>query len=113
MNLFYFGPPPNQLFGCYHQPETTAERDCAIVLCYPVAPEYARTHRAVRHLAIRLSKAGFPVLRFDYSGNGDSGGESDKVELGHWLNDLSTAIDEVRRQSGRRRICIIGLRLGA
>ena len=52
-----------------------------MVLCYPGGQEYIRSRRAFRQLAIRLSSAGFPVLRFDYHGCGDSSGDDDEGKI--------------------------------
>src|SRR5437773_7734152 len=69
---FYFGSPDKLLFGCYHEPSLERRRKCAVVVCQPVGHEYINSHRALRQLAARLCDAGFPVLRFDYYGCGDS-----------------------------------------
>ena len=69
---FFFGNPGSPLYGSYESPSASVRRDCGIVLCYPLMAEYLRSHRAFRQLAVRLAEAGFPVLRFDYFGSGDS-----------------------------------------
>jgi len=109
----YFGAADQQLFGCYHDPEPARRRRSAIVICQPIGHEYINCHRALRQLAIRLCEAGFPVLRFDYYGCGDSSGNTEAGTIPQWLHDISTAIEEVKRRSNLDRLCIIGLRLGA
>jgi uncharacterized protein len=74
--------------------------------------EYIQSHRALRQLATRLSNVGFPVLRFDFYGCGDSGGACEQGQLGQWLTDISTAIGAIRRRCGVMKVCLIGLRLG-
>ena len=67
-----------------------------------------------RHLAERLARAGFAVLRFDWHGTGDSSGddyESNRVAT--WLSDLNAAIEELKRRSGVERPALVGLRAGA
>lgn len=113
MEPFYFGTSKQSLFGIYHAPNTRLARDCAAVLCYPMGQEYIRSHRAYRELSLRLSRAGFPVLRFDFYGCGDSAGECEQGHLGHWVEDVGAAVSEMRRRSGRSKIGLIGLRLGA
>lgn len=108
----YFGIPSKPLFGCYHIPQSGPTRDCGVVLCYPMGQEYIRSHRAFRQLAVRLADVGFPVLRFDFYGCGDSSGDCDQGEIHQWLTDLSTAVDEIRRRCGFVKICLVGLRLG-
>jgi alpha-beta hydrolase superfamily lysophospholipase len=77
-----------------------------------MAREYLLAHRSYRQLASRLAENGFPVLRFDFYGCGDSNGTSEEGSLGQWLSDISTAINEMRSRSGTRRLCLVGLRLG-
>ncbi len=113
LDPFYFGPPARPLFGCYHPPKGVNARDCVVVLCYPAWREYMRAHRSCRQTANRLSQAGYPVLRFDYSGSGDSAGESEQGNVDQWLDEISTAISEAQRRSGRSRVSLMGLRFGA
>jgi pimeloyl-ACP methyl ester carboxylesterase/acyl carrier protein len=110
---FYFGVSNKHLFGCYHAPQSGPARDCAVALCYPMGAEYIRSHRAYHQLATHLARAGFPVLRFDFLGCGDSAGEAEEGGLSQWLSDIATAIGEVKERSGLQQICLIGLRLGA
>jgi len=108
----FFGPA-GSLFGIYHPPGRSPQRPVAIVLCYPAGHEALRMHRSFRNLATWLARTGFPVLRFDYSGSGDSAGEGTDATLEAWQDDLQAAIDEVRRRSGATRVAIAGQRLGA
>jgi pimeloyl-ACP methyl ester carboxylesterase len=75
--------------------------------------EYVLAHRAYRRLAVLLSNAGFPTLRFDLYGCGDSGGEFEQAGIRQWLTDVSTAIDEVKARCSFPGICLVGFRLGA
>ncbi|HEX2905361.1 MAG TPA: alpha/beta hydrolase [Phototrophicaceae bacterium] len=113
VEVFYFGPPDQSLFGIYHLPPPGLTRTSAILLCPPLQQEYQRCHRAYRQLAVRLAKAGFPVLRFDYYGTGDSSGDEAVMGLGQWLADVQAAADELKKRSRRERVVLIGLRLGA
>jgi pimeloyl-ACP methyl ester carboxylesterase len=75
--------------------------------------EYQRAYRGLRQLAQTLTYSGFPVLRFDYSGTGDSGGDSRLVNLDYWIEDTQFAARELRAASGAENLCLIGLRFGA
>lgn len=110
---FYFGPADKQLFGCYHESSAGAQRSCAVVICQPMGHEYIYCHRALRQLAIRLSESGFPVLRFDFYGCGDSAGNAQDATVAQWLLDLSNAIGEVRMRTKVAHVCLMGIRLGA
>jgi pimeloyl-ACP methyl ester carboxylesterase len=109
---FFFGPAERQLYGCYHQPAEPA-RDCGVLICYPIWQEYSRSHRACFNLAQSLAKAGFPVLRFDYFGTGDSAGDTHQLDLQDWQASILAAIDELQDRSGVDIISLVGLRLGA
>lgn len=111
--MFYFGPTTRQLYGVLHESQTYAQREHGIVLCYPFGNEYPRSHRAFRQLALQLARQGFPVLRFDYGGTGDSVGEPTGNGLLDWRLDIAAAVTELIERTGVERICIAGLRLGA
>ncbi len=68
-----------------HWPQTRVSKTCGVVIAPAVGAEYFRSHWAVRRLADQLSRAGFPVLRFDYQGIGDSTGDVSQVgSLATW-----------------------------
>jgi pimeloyl-ACP methyl ester carboxylesterase len=109
----HFGDPAGPLFGLYHAPRVPPRRDVGVVLCYPMAEEYLRIHRSFRQLALRLAAAGFPALRFDYYGCGDSSGAREEGHMRRWLRDIDTAVAEVRARGNVSSVCLVGLRLGA
>lgn len=113
MQPFFFGTSREQLFGVYHAPEARAMRNAAVVLCHPLGHEYLRAHRAFRNLAVALAGQGFHVLRFDYFGSGDSGGDPRQTTVERCLSDLACAIDELKDISGASKVSLIGLRFGA
>ncbi len=112
MDFFYFGQD-DRLFGSYVPESGTAAPRAAVVLCYPFGQEYMRAHKAFRQVAVLLSRRGLPVLRFDYSGTGDSAGDGTAATLEEWTADVGAAIEEVRRRSGATQVRLGGLRLGA
>ena len=112
MKAFYFGPH-SDLFGVYETPPAPSRPPRAVVACYPIAQEGVRAHRAFRQLALRLARSGTHTLRFDYYGSGDSLGESDESSADRWVQDIASAIDELKALSGATRVALIGLRLGA
>jgi pimeloyl-ACP methyl ester carboxylesterase len=72
-----------------------------------------RAHRAFRQLAMLLSKAGFPVLRFDYFATGDSGGAGEEGDVARWVTDVGMAIDELKDMASVPKVSLVGLRVGA
>jgi pimeloyl-ACP methyl ester carboxylesterase len=108
----FFGDESLRLYGCLHPP-VVAPADEAVLLCSATAHEYERCHRAHRQLAVQFARAGRYVLRFDYSGTGDSMGEYAHATLAQWRRDIGAAAAECRRRSGRARLCLVGMRLGA
>ncbi len=109
---FFFGRAEAPLFG-FHHPPRGRSRSTGVVLCYPGPQEYMYTHWAFRKLASALSAEGFPVLRFDYRGTGDSSGELTEVGLDDWRRDVIDAAQELRDVAATPHVSIIGFRLGA
>jgi uncharacterized protein len=109
---FYFGPRDQRLYGVHHSPSTRRSVPAGAVLCYPFLQEYFRSHRAFLRLAGQLAGRGWHVLRFDYSGCGDSYGDGPRQPEA-WAQDLQLAAGELRERAGPIRLTLIGLRLGA
>jgi len=109
----HFGKRDRPLFGLYDE-GASPRRRVGVVLCNPIGWEYLRAHRTLRLLAGRLADAGFDVLRFDYSGTGDSWGDiAETATLAQWFDDTEAAIEELCGVSGSSRIALVGLRHGA
>jgi dienelactone hydrolase len=110
----YFGAAERPLFGFYHPPSGSGVRRLGVVLCNPIGDDLIRAHRAFRHLAESLANAGFPVLRFDFDGTGDSAGdERDPDRVATWRADVKRAAVELRARSGVQALGLVGLKLGA
>jgi len=111
----HFGVPGRPLLGFYHpRAEGAPGRAAGVVLCSPIGTDHTRSDWTYRHLAERLAAAGFPCLRFDLSGTGDSAGD----ELGagtvrNWVEDIGAAVEELKARSGASTVALVGLRLGA
>ncbi len=107
----YFPAGDRSLFGCAQAPLTTAS-GLGVLLCYPIGDEYIRFHRACRQLTIRLARAGHAVLRFDYSGTGDSSGDLEDARVDAWVDDVAAAAERLRAMPGVTRVAACGLRVG-
>jgi predicted alpha/beta hydrolase len=111
---FYFGPAERGLFGWLQLPVREATRDLGIVLCSPSGYEAICTHRTYRRFAEGAADRGFPSLRFDYDGTGDSAGNSlEPDRVAHWVQSISAAIDTLKSRTGVVRVCVFGVRVGA
>lgn len=83
------------------------------VLCPPIGIEASPGYRGLTVLAEKLEAAGVVVLRFDYTGTGDSAGNTSEVpSVETWEDDIQTAIGLVR-DTGASNVGLVGLRVGA
>ncbi len=110
---FFFPSRDRALFGVLHRPPAGAGARPAFVFCHPLAEEKLWTHRVFVSYARQLAAAGYPVLRFDATGNGDSEGNFSDLSMTILCDDVRAAIAEVRRQTGATAVSLLGLRLGA
>ncbi|WP_027506968.1 alpha/beta fold hydrolase [Rhodococcus sp. UNC23MFCrub1.1] len=108
----WFGSDGRRLFGVVHLPEGDHAR-AGIVLCPSMGKEHVDTYRGLKLLAQELAAAGFAVLRFDYLGVGDSGGDqNDAAAMDGWLASIGDAVSLVR-SLGCTTVSAVGLRAGA
>ncbi|MFW6164097.1 MAG: serine aminopeptidase domain-containing protein [Planctomycetota bacterium] len=101
-----------RLFGVLHLPEESP-RGVGLVFCAPFAEEHKQGYRIFVELARRLQASGFPCLRFDYRGTGDSAGPFTDFTLAGAIEDIGAAAGFLRERAGVERLGLIGLRLGA
>lgn len=96
-----------RLVGILHE-AATAGRDQGVVIVVG-GPQYrAGSHRHFVLLARSLAAAGYPVLRFDYQGMGDSDGQATDFE--HIDGDIDAAVGLLlRHQPQLRRVVLWGL----
>ncbi|TQV71766.1 hypothetical protein FKG94_19150 [Exilibacterium tricleocarpae] len=106
------------LFTWLHLPAHAAAPTCGgklgIVICNPVGHEYTHAHRSLRHLADALAAAGYPTLRFDYLGTGDSDDHMlapRRIEV--WLENIQAQVDWLKSNTAVTAVALVGLRLGA
>jgi uncharacterized protein len=100
------------LRGTLHIPDGTSGKRPALVSCHG----FGGSSNGAGHpsLARALEKAGYVVLRFDFRGCGDSGGERGRVICMEEVEDVRNAIGvlESHPDVDRERIGLIGASLG-
>jgi alpha-beta hydrolase superfamily lysophospholipase len=109
-----FGEPGRVISALYYPAAPGRQRDAVVVLCNAIGWEGIASSQTYRQLTARLASEGFGVLRFDYLGTGDSSGyDGDPGRLSAWLESVRSAIVEAKRLTGRQRVAVVGLHLGA
>ena len=110
---FFFGESP-KIYGTLVMPEN--KQDCkktGIVLCHPIGQEYIYSYQAYALLSNTLANKGFPSVRFDYTGCGNSEGEISEVNIKVWLENIARSVHEIRKKCGVTDIILTGARFGA
>ena len=109
----YFDSGDFRLFGWLHTPPASAG-GLGLVICKPFGYEAICAHRALRVIAERAAAAGIPALRFDYVNSGDSEDlEPGLDQISAWTQDIVSAIEALKQRTRVRRVCVLGVRLGA
>jgi alpha/beta superfamily hydrolase len=117
---------PNQdglsLFGILHRPVDVLERPIGIIFLSPGVKSRVAPHRLYVKMTEALLEQGYPVLRFDFFGLGDSEGELPERELadlyakvqdGRYLQDTLCAMDWMQRHLRMQQFVLAGLCGGA
>ena len=116
------------LYGMLHlPPDHVSRHNTGIILLNPGPTDRSGPHRLYVKLAAMLSAQGYPVLRFDARGVGDSEGEWSEdlegatilniwkeIQQGIWIPDTQAGIEFIHREVPEvRRIILGGLCGGA
>lgn len=110
---FFFSNGSHKLFGILHEPENRFN-GTGFVFCSPFAEEKLWTHMVFVNFARELAQIGYPVLRFDYMGHGDSEGDFEDSTVETRLSDIKSAIQALKTKvSLVEKVDLLGLRLGA
>lgn len=112
-----------QLFGMLHQPENNSQkRDAAIILLSPGVKMRVAPHRLYNEMSKHFVDMGFTVLRFDFYGLGDSGGDIrekyladfyNSVQVGRYMDDTIASMDWMEAEYGFSKFILSGLCGGA
>lgn len=110
---FFFRNGGYQLFGILHRPGSASARSQGFVFCHPCFEEKLWAHRVYVGMARELARCGYPVLRFDYMGHGDSDGDFEQATVASRLSDIACAVQVLRNEAGVAGVGLLGLRFGA
>jgi len=104
---FQVDAPRGRLVGLFTPPAPDAPPAgiCVVHLTRPRSHRNRMWVEGARHLAAR----GFAVMRFDYHGCGDSGGDSAVLDPNHpYRDDVVAVIRHAREHLGQRRFVVSG-----
>jgi dienelactone hydrolase len=111
-----------RLFGMLHRPLGVSVSRTAIILLSPGVKMRVAPHRLYNNMAERFCALGFPVLRFDFYGLGDSEGEAPEqlladlygaIQVGRYVGDTIAAMDWMEAHQGVSQFVLSGLCGGA
>lgn len=110
--FFFEGPGGRKLLGFLHR-AAGPRRDSGVVYCHPFAEERNQSHGVATKAARVLAARGISVLRFDFSGCGDSEGDLEEASAESWISEIGCAAGVLRERAGISRPGVWGLRAGA
>ena len=102
-----------RLFGMYHEPDVRPPHGLGAVFCHPLGDAKDFSYRAFVQFARALTSAGYPTLRYDSVGFGDSNGESVNVTLESLRDDALDAIFKLGKLAEVAQFALIGCQFGA
>ena len=110
--VVYLGDASTRFLAVYRAPHEPRGRP-AVLLAPPFGWEEIAAHRALRDWAAYLAAHGYPVLRLDLPGTGDSaGGPTDAGTLAAWQAAVGEAAGWVRAEAAVPTVVGIGIGVG-
>lgn len=102
-----FDGPNNSLSGVLHIPEGRVKGGVVLAHCFTCSKSY----KIMRHVATEIEMGGYAVLRFDFTGLGESGGDFAETNITTNVGDL-TAAAEFLLDQGLGPCLMVGHSLG-
>ncbi|MEA2315771.1 MAG: hypothetical protein QOI03_2463 [Solirubrobacteraceae bacterium] len=113
VDALYLSGTAVPVFGLMHTPARCTPGASAVLMCPPFGWDEICCYRSRRTWAQSLALAGFPTMRIDLPGSGDSGGSpSECAGLAPWSDALGVAVGQLRRMTGVERVAAICIGLG-
>jgi len=105
-----------QLVGVITEPEQQEKIDDApgVLILHSGMHHHVGPFRLHVVMARRIAACGYPVLRFDVAGMGDSSSRKDtEYDVDRTITDIRHAMDELTSRKGTRHFILMGLCTGA
>ncbi len=106
--LNFTGARGHRLAGWLHLPETPPRAALVFAHCFTCSKDL----HLVRTVARRLSELDFALLRFDFTGIGQSEGDFAETTLGSDVSDLALAAEALETRLGPLPLGLLGHSLG-
>lgn len=103
----YFSSHGEQVLGVIHEPDGPV-RPGALVFLHGWAGYRIGPHQMFTKAARLATERGFPCLRFDFRGRGDSEGDAEATTLSTMIEDAQAAVELVCAETGVERVALIG-----
>lgn len=109
----FFDAGAHRLFAVTHSVEASLRRDVGVVLVHPFMEERQDAYPYLRSLSLALAERGFPSIRADLYGCGDSAGDWSDADIEGWVDDVAHCAARLRERGEVRDVVLLGLRYGA
>ncbi|HSB46961.1 MAG TPA: alpha/beta fold hydrolase [Candidatus Bilamarchaeum sp.] len=107
-NRLTFPSQGNEITAILTEPKKPNGKGVVLLHCFTCT----KHHRIMRTLAAELASRGFSVLRFDFSGNGESGGKIEEATYTRMLGEVSDGVS-VLLSRGMKKVAVAGHSMGA
>ncbi len=109
-----FTSAANRLHGILHTPEpSSSAKEAGVLFLHGWSGSRIGPHRMFVKLARRLCALGYPCLRYDFAGRGDSDGAVDDASINTMIADTRAAADAFAREAGVTRPIVLGICSGS
>ena len=108
----FFEHAGRRLYGVHYPARDPASSRSGLILCQAPGHEADLSLRVLVDFARLAAQAGIDVLRFDYTGCGESQGDFEDATVEGWLEDVAAGMRFLRDRTGVDAVGLLGLRLG-